>query len=122
MDRAQAIHQFWSQFGLPVYDENTVPDEAVMPYITYSVATGSIDNIMALSRSLWYKSTSWEQISKKADEISAAIEIGGQCVKMGYGYAYFYRGSPFAQRLADDSSSLVRRIYLNVNCEFLTDK
>ena len=58
MDKAQAIHDFWSRFSLPVYDENTVDDDAVMPYITYSVATGSLEDIVLLNASLWYRSTS----------------------------------------------------------------
>ena len=37
MNKEQAIHFFWSQFGLPAYDENSVPDDAQMPYITYNV-------------------------------------------------------------------------------------
>ena len=37
MDKAQALHSFWSGFGLTAYDENTVPDGAQLPYITYEV-------------------------------------------------------------------------------------
>lgn len=44
MDRAQAIHSFWNSFGLKAYDENTVPDNAKLPYITYEVAVSSFDD------------------------------------------------------------------------------
>lgn len=122
MDKGQAIQALWSSFNLPAYDENTVPDNAALPYITYSVATDSLDYVVPLSASIWYSSTSWESISKKADEISAYIGNGGITIPLDLGYMYISRGNPFAQRIADESDSLIRRIYLNVNAEFLTDK
>ena len=122
MDKSQAIHWFWSSFGLTAYDENAVPDDATYPYLTYSVQTDSIDNIVALDGSLWYRSTSWEDISKKADSISYALRHGKLIGLESGGYLYLYRGSPFAQRMGDEADSLIKRIYFNVNCEFLTDK
>lgn len=121
MDKSQAIHNFWSSFGLPAYDENTVPDDAVMPYITYSVSTGDIDNLIILNARLWYYSPSWQAISKKADEIAAYIGSGRQVVlKIDNGYLWLVKGSPFSQRMSDETDSMIRSIYLNVNAEFLT--
>lgn len=120
MDKSQAIHEFWSGFDLMAYDENAVPDDATMPYITYSVATDSLDYIVSLTGSLWYRSTSWEDISKKADEVSNALQ-NGLNLKLDEGYAYLYRGTPFAQRLGDENDDMIKRIYFNVNCEFLTN-
>lgn len=121
MDKAQAIHDFWSRFSLPVYDENTVDDDAVMPYITYSVATGSLEDIVLLNASLWYRSTSWADITHKADEIAQYLtHMSPPAIKIDGGRAYFTKGSPFAQRLSDDGDELVRRILLQVEVEFLT--
>lgn len=122
MDKAQAIHHFWSSFGLPAYDENTVDEDAEFPYITYSVATGSIDDFILLNASLWYRSTSWAAISRKADEIAQYItNIHPPAIKIDGGRVYLYKGSPFAQRMAEESDDSVRRIYLNVYAEFLTN-
>ena len=118
MDKAQSIHAFWSSFGLAAYDENTVPDDAVMPYITYSVSTGAMDDVLLLNGSLWYRSVTWKDISQKSDEIAETIgeywlgEVDG-------GYLWITRGSPFAQRKADEDDT-VRRIVINLNAEFLT--
>lgn len=120
MDKAQAIHNFWSSFDLPAYDENSVPDNAVMPYITYSVVTDSLEYITLLTGSLWYRETSWEDISKKSDEISSSLK-DGLVSKLDRGYAYFYRGTPFAQRMNDQNDDMIKRIYFNVNVEYLTD-
>lgn len=121
MDKAQAIHQFWSSFGLTAYDENTVPENAEMPYITYSVSTGAIDDILMLTGSLWYRSPSWRDASIKADEIAQAVGTNGyRIAKVDNGYLWINQGSPFSQRMADPSDDMVRRIYLIFSAEFLT--
>lgn len=120
MDKAQAIHKLWSSFGLVAYDQNTVPEDAQMPYITYNVITGSLDDVVAISGSLWYHSASWEEISKKADEIAAVIGGHGYYIdKVDGGYMWVTKGRPFAQRM-NDANDMVRRIYIVLNAEFLT--
>ena len=120
MDKSQAVHYLWSQFGLNAYDENSVPDGAEMPYITYSAVTDSIEYVALLTGSLWYRETTWENISKKADEISASLK-DGLVIKINEGYAYFYRGTPFAQRMGDEADDMIKRVYFNVNAEYLTN-
>lgn len=121
MTKDEAIYSFYSGFSLPAYDENTVPEGSALPYITYSVSTDSIGNIVILSASLWYRSTSWGAIQDKADEIAAAIGYGGKIIKIDNGYLWLTKGSPFAQRMSEPSDKMVRRIALNLNAEFLTE-
>jgi len=120
MDKAQAIHTFWSGFGLPAYDENTVPDNAPLPYITYGVQTASIDETVYPSASIWYRGKSWEAISKKADEIYEAIKRAPQTQKVDGGRMFITPGTPFAQRMSDEDDS-IRRILIQVNIEFFTN-
>ena len=105
---------------MKAYDENTVAENATFPRITYSVSTDSIGNLVILSASLWYNTRSWEDISKKADEIAAAIGYGGKIIKIDNGYLWLTKGSPFAQRMSEPSDKMVRRIIININAEFLT--
>lgn len=124
MDKSQAIHNFWSGFGLDAHDENTVPtgeDTPVTPYITYNVITDSFDNMVYLHASLWYRSTSWAAITKKSQQISDYIGDGGVAIKIDGGYLWIMRGSPFAQRMSDPGDDTMRRIYMNINAEFLTE-
>lgn len=121
MDKAQAIQELWSSFGIPAYDENTVPQDAKMPYITYNIATDSIGNVVNLSASVWYRSYSWKEISEKCDEIAKYLgEYGFAKIKLDDGYVWFTKGSPFAQRMADQTDDMIRRMYINVQAEFLT--
>ena len=122
MDKAQAIHNFWSSFGLPAYDENTVPDDAPERYITYNVSTDSIGNVVNLYGNIWdLDTTSWEFVSQKAEQIAEFIETK---YPISYGIEngrlYLSKGTPFAQRMGDPSSDRVRRMYINIQAEFLT--
>ena len=120
MDKSQAIDNFWNGFGLPAYDENTVPDDAALPRITYSVETDSFDNAITLTASLWYRSKSWKDISQKADEIGEYIvKMIPPTIPIENGRLYITKGTPFAQRMTDPDDS-IRRIYLNIQAEYLT--
>ena len=119
-DKEQAINSFWNSFDVPAYDENTVPATAGYPHITYNVQTDSLDNVVDLYASLWYKSTSWKDITLKAQEIEKRLgEKGGVLLELNVGYAYITKGTPFMQRMADSDDS-IRRIYFNINVEYLT--
>lgn len=123
MDKAQAVFKFWSQFDLPVYDENTLPtgsNRPQMPYLTYSMATDSLGNPVAMSADLWYHSTSWQAITRKADEIAKVLGTGGQVIPVDGGYIYIVRGTPFSQRMSDPEDADIRRIYINIMAEYLT--
>ena len=121
MDKAQALHAFWSGFGLTAYDELTVPDDAVLPYITYEVQTDSFENRLNLSASIWYRGTSWAMVEQKAAEIAAFIQKQNPCtIAIDGGRIYIIKGTPFAQRMLDPSDDSVRRIVLSIDIEFLT--
>lgn len=123
MDKEQALHKFWSGFGLTAYDEITVPDNALTTnggkYLTYNVATASLDEPTPLYANLWYKSSSWAEITVKANEMSEAIGRGGAIVPFDGGKIWICRGTPFSQRMPDEDDT-IRRIYINVMAEFLS--
>lgn len=118
MNKEQAIHFFWSQFAIPAYDENSVPDDAQMPYITYNVMTDALSAVLPMSGRIWYNSSSWKEITLKSKEIS--LKIGDGIVqKLDEGYMYLYKGTPFAQRMSSEKDN-VKMIYINIGVEFLT--
>lgn len=123
MDKEQALHKFWSGFGLTAYDENTVPDNALTvnggKYLTYNVATASLDEPTPLYANLWYKSSSWAEITVKANQMSEAIGRGGAIVPFDGGKIWICRGTPFSQRMPDEDDT-IRRIYINVMAEYMS--
>ena len=122
MTKEAALQAFFERF-LTAYQEDTVPsgdNKPAFPYITYEVATGSWDDAIALSVSLWYRSTSWVAPNAMANTISAAISKGGTTVPCDNGCIYISRGTPFA-RSASDTDDMVRRKILNIMVEYLTE-
>ena len=120
MDKWQALQAFWSSFGLPAFDENTVPDDAEMPYITYEAKTSNLDHPVYLSGQIFYFSSSWASICKKADEIEDYIWYGFKIIPCDGGYLYITKGSPFSQKMDEPSNDSVRRVIINISVEYLT--
>ena len=123
MTKEAALYNFWSMFGLPAYEENAVPtgeDGAKFPYITYQVVTDSFGNDVALTGSVWYRSTSWKEANAKAQEISDKISRGGVTLTCDGGIIWLRRGVPFAQSMGDDSDDQIKRKYINLVAEFMT--
>jgi len=119
MNKWQVLHNFWSGFGLIAYDETSVPDDAQMPYITYSASVSSFENPVLLTGNIWYYFTSWRDVSNKADEIGEAI--GGYLLKPmnSKEFLFLTKGSPFAQRIPDENDH-VKRIRINIMGEYFT--
>ena len=120
MTKAAAIYQFWNSFGLKAYEENTVPDDAAFPYITYQLVTDSFDREAHVTVSVWYRSESWTAINAKTEEISQKISRGGKLVSCDGGAIWLKRGQPFSQNMGDESDDLIKRKYLNITAEFIT--
>lgn len=123
MDKAQALYEFWSGFDIPAYDENSIPYDNTrpeLPYITYETSTDSIGNQLPLSASIWYRSTSWVEVTQKADEVAAAIGYGHKIIPLNDGYLFIVKGTPFARRMNDENDIMIKRIIINITVEFLT--
>ena len=120
MTKAAAIYQFWNSFGLTAYEENTVPNDAAFPYITYQLVTDGFDREISVTASLWYRSESWTAINAKTEEISQTISRGGKIIACDDGAIWLKRGQPFAQNMSDESDDLIKRKYLNITVEFIT--
>lgn len=123
MTKAAAIYQFWSGFGLNAYEETIVPtgdDAPEFPYITYSLVTDSFGGEVAMSASLWYRSTSWTEINAKTEEIAERLGLGGLTIPCDGGSVWIKPGTPFAQNMADPSDEMIRRKYINISAEFNT--
>ena len=119
MDKMQALQAFWKQFGWSAYDETSVPDTAQLPYITYEASTDNFGNTIAQTASIWSRSTSWAEAVGMQKDIEAIIGRGGTFQPFDGGAIWIKRGTPFAQRMADDSSDTIRRVVLNIEAEFI---
>ena len=125
MDKWQAQDAFWNSFSIPAYDEQTAytqGEQPAYPHITYEAAAGVMGQYIPITASLWYRSASWRDISRKSDEILQAI-YRGQVIAIEGGYLWLKcpETTPFAQRVASGDDS-IRRILLTIEAECLTAK
>lgn len=124
MTKEAALHYFMASLGLPAYQEDAAPtgeDAPAYPYLTYEVATGSWGDIIPLSISLWYRSTSWNTANVMAQHISNVIGRGGIHVPCNGGVISIHRGEPFARSSGDEQDNLIKRKILNIHAEYLTE-
>ena len=128
MDKSQALHQFWSSFGIPAIDENSAYDTRVLeehnisyPRITYEVAESNLGEPVVLTASLWYRQISWAEVEAKAKQIAAFIGWGGRTIQIDGGYMRFMlpQGTAIYRRLSDEDAEL-RRIVFNIVVDYLT--
>ncbi|MBQ9599838.1 MAG: hypothetical protein IJR33_08545 [Clostridia bacterium] len=119
MTKANAIYSFWASFGLNAYEENSVPDDAQFPFITYELATDRFGEEVSLTASLWYKEPSWVNANAKADAVYAEL-VGGKYITYDGGAALLEGATPFAQGTSDPSDKEIKRIIINYTAEFLS--
>ena len=121
MNKEQAMHDFLNSFGWTAYDETDLPDNAVMPRITYGLVVDSLDNPLSMAISLWDRSRSWKSVTEKANEIQHALTfMNPPAFPCDEGRIYVTAGTPFAQRMIESSDTMIRRIYINLEVEYFT--
>jgi hypothetical protein len=121
MTKAAALHEFFSGFGMTAYVSTSVPDDVTFPYLTYELITGAWEaGEVGLTINLWFYTDSEKTPNAKAQELSEAIGSGGKLLKCDGGYIWLKRGSPWCQSLTDDTSPTIKRRYINVSAEYLT--
>lgn len=121
MDKWEAQYAFWSGFGVPAYEANSVPDrnKVSFPYITYEPANSSFNDTSYLSASIWTRSSSWEQADVLSDSILDALKNGGKYVACDGGALWFCPGSPFSQSMGDEHDDKIRRKILSITLQFV---
>lgn len=126
MNKMQALYSFFSGFGIPAYEENSIYAADVafpLPYITYSVSLGQwLSGDVPISAGIWYRSTSWADIEAKTAEISAALANGGVTIPCEDGHIWLKKSNgAFAQMMGDPSDKLIKRAILSISAEYLTN-
>lgn len=122
MDKEQAYHKFWSSFGIPAYDENTVinPNTGGLPeppYLTYDVIIGGIGDECYSNVTLWYRGSSWAGVTEKAHEIERFFGFGERTIDFDNGKTRIWLGSPKYQRGKESEDPTIRMIEMNIITE-----
>lgn len=118
MTKGAALQQFFGQF-MTAYASNAVPDDAVLPYLTYDAVMDTWANSVSITVNMWFHTTSEAVPNAKAQELLTALTQGDPTLPCDDGIIWLKPGSPFSQSLADDTDKNIKRRYINVTAEFL---
>lgn len=116
INTAQALYEFWSGFDLPAYTVGTVPDNAEIPYITYSLTETEPLASATHYGQVWYRTTSNAELLAKVDEIKAVIGDGIR-IDCDGGYVVLRPITPYVQLMTDlQPENRYAYISLQLNC------
>ena len=104
------LKTFFSQFGIPAYTLNSVPDNVSLPYITYPLTEPEWNEQSNFYCQVWYPKNHLSELLTKADLIQEAIGEG-VTIPMTGGYLAIYPSTPNMQTLTDDYS---QSVYINL--------
>ena len=108
---AEALKTFFSNFGLPAYENGSVPEDVELPYIAYSIATPEWNEKASVYAQIWDRMRSNAGLLRKADQIARYIGTGLKIPFSG-GYLVIWPETPFAQIMHDGD---YRSAYLNLS-------
>lgn len=120
MDRWEALYAFWASFGVPAYEENSVPtgdNRPNYPFITYEASVTPWNGDVLMSASIWTRSTSWEEADRIADLIEARIK-DGYIQPYDSGLIYIVPNDPLSKHMAEPSDDMVKRNLFGVRYHF----
>lgn len=105
---AQALSQWFTQFELPVYLRNDIPDDAAAPYITIAMNVPEWDKKASFPVTVWYRTKSNLAPMQKSDQIVAAVGSGIR-IPCTDGEIVLYPDNPLQQPMVDGD---YRSIYM----------
>ena len=116
-----AIQSFLEGFSIPVYGETSVPDDASFPYITYVMNWSDFFGERAtIEVDLWYRCTGEKAPNDKVAEIRRAL-VGGVILPIEGGAIWLNTGDPFCQAMGDPEDAKIRRRYIILTADFITN-
>ena len=120
MTKGAALQSFFDSI-MTSYAASSVPESAILPYLTYDFITSAWDGgEVGLTVNMWFRTTSEKEPNAAVDKLSKAIGLGGVQIPCDEGVIWLKRGSPWAQSLTDETDKTIKRRYINVTAEYLT--
>ena len=118
--RTAALQAWLEGFGMPAYAAQAVPDNAELPYLTYTPVAGAWgDGEQGVTVEAWRRTGSEAKANADAEAIGRALGLGGVMLPCDGGGLWVKRGSPFWQA-ADSGEPGVKRRYINLSIENIT--
>lgn len=119
MDKQQTLYKLWHEAsGLPCYAEGSIPDDAILPYLTYETAIDSLDGLLSVTATPWMRTASWAPLDAILNGIEEYISRG-LTIPFDDGVMLVNKSTPFAQRRVDEDTS-VKGYLIQIQIEYLS--
>jgi len=119
MTQEAAVYRFFNSFGMPAYPSTAVPQDPVLPYLTYQPVSGYWEGTANITVQLWMRTESEAVINAKARQIGDAIGYY-RTLECDGGIIVMSRGDPFSVPASAQDEPVLKLRQLNVRLEFLT--
>lgn len=117
----EALYAFWSQFGIPAYMDDQVPDDAVLPYIRFSVAKSPAMEASILTAFNYHNARLMGNVERARMAARIADSIPEKGVKIPLdsgGFLVMYRNSDFQTPYKDPKDFDVIGVRTSVEVHF----
>lgn len=116
MTKEAALNRFFNSF-MKAYPNTNVPDDAIYPYMTYSVEDGPFDSVTSMTVQMWFKTESEAVPNAKARELKEALSHGGKYLIFDDGGIWLVPGIPWCINATaqNDRTIKLRQINIEVN-------
>ena len=125
MKKDRALHAWFKNFtdrnDLGVYVNTSVPDGAVLPYMTYTYTTGSMGDLPVSSTvNMWFKTSSEAIPNDAAEKFRKYVEANDR-IECDEGCIFVYPGQPWCISQNDSTDKTVKLRYINLTMDFCTE-
>lgn len=107
---ASDLYAFYSSFGIPAYQTDSVPDDAALPYLTYLYQEPRYDLPATHYCMVYMRTNSNDALLALAGEIVRAVGEGAVLP----GGTVIRPSSPLVQIMVDGADPDVREAYINL--------
>lgn len=91
---SQALYKFWSNFGMPAYQADMVPDGTPFPYVTFETVYGSPFGANFLTARMWKKDkigdNAMPHVASFLEQVKSAIPPQGVKLEADGGFFILY--------------------------------
>lgn len=117
MTKSESLHKWMSSHGLIAYPMYAVPNNAELPYLTYS--KGFSPDGYAAAIHLYYRTSSEAVPDAKAEEICEKLRCGGLQLAVDNGTLFLTLDNPEWYAVSDQAEPDYKHRVINVNiCDF----
>ena len=116
MNKYEAQYVFWSSFGIPAYEENSVPDtrSITFPYITYQAIGAEVTADTFINVSIYTRSSSLKRVTDIAEKVLKRFAEGGAEIRYNGGGFFLTAENDFIQIMGDPNDSMIKRALLSL--------